>query len=439
MRLPWVGVWIVIFAGWVVACNEETEHVDPVTASLVETLNDELRPLSSDPLQWTDAEMQFLDGISYNEIVGVGEATHGTSEFFKAKHRIFRYMVEHHGFKIFAIEADFGESVFINQAVLNSDKSQLEALMMEKMQFWTWRTTEVLNLLTWMCDYNVGKPEEEKVQYWGVDCQLNTFHPDLLKAQLDAVNVPIYSFAEMIWEEASIASKNKFSTYTTDQFDAYLGKVDALNDSLAKYQTMIVDQSSVKQFQLTVQLVEVIRQVSEVIYYTAKRSSKNYRDEYMAKNAEWLHNYFGGKKIVLWAHNFHVSDNEAAGSMGHHLKDNFPNKYGTIGFLFSKGTFTAVSRSITQLLGVRTQTLDNDPKLGSINDVMFRANADDFAVSLSDLQDHSEWQQAFQDGIEYFQIGTIYDKSTNYYELFDPGYFDRLIYIENSQASTILK
>ena len=42
---------------------------------------------------------------------------------------MLQYLVENHGFKIFAIEADFGESIFINQAVLNSDKSQIESLM----------------------------------------------------------------------------------------------------------------------------------------------------------------------------------------------------------------------------------------------------------------------------------------------------------------------
>ena len=122
--------------------------------------------------------------------------------------------MENHGFKIFAIEADFGESIFINQAVLNSDKSQIENLMKEKMHFWTWRTNEVRDLLYWMCDYNVGKAEAEKVQYWGVDCQFNTYHPDMVKDDLEDANVSFIAFAEGVLNEASAAASSRFSSYT---------------------------------------------------------------------------------------------------------------------------------------------------------------------------------------------------------------------------------
>ena len=72
---------------------------------------------------------------------------------------------------------------------------------------------------------------------------------------------------------------------------------------MTKYEADIIDAG------LTLQLVEVIKQVSEVMYYGEKSNAeKNYRDEYMAKNTGWLHNYFNDAKIVLWAHNFHVSE-----------------------------------------------------------------------------------------------------------------------------------
>src|SRR5688572_24893569 len=180
------------------ACKDDEEPVDPVTASLVETLNEHLVPLSTEPTLWTNEELRFLDAVSDHSIVGLGEATHGSAEFFKAKHRILKYLVENHGFKIFAIEADFGESILINEAVQNSDKNRIESLMKEKMHFWTWRTNEVRDLLYWMCDYNVGKTEGEKVQYWGVDCQFNTYHPDMVKKHIQDASVSFTSFANAI-------------------------------------------------------------------------------------------------------------------------------------------------------------------------------------------------------------------------------------------------
>ena len=422
---------------WNLSCKEDDEKLDPVTSSLVETLNEELVHLTPDPGQWIDDQLHFLDAVSDHTIVGLGEATHGTSEFFKAKHEMLKYLVEHHGFKIFAIEADFGESILINQAVLNSDKSQIETLMNTKMHFWTWRTTEVRDMLYWMCEYNVGKTEADKVQYWGVDCQFNTYHPDMVIDNLETSSIPFISFAEGILNEASSASENRFSGYTQNNFDTYLENIDALKDSVTKYEADITDAG------LTLQLVEVIGQVSEVIYYAEKNNvQKNYRDEYMAKNTGWLHNYFNEAKIVLWAHNYHVSDYPGAGysSMGHYLKTDFPDDYTTVGFLFSQGFFTAVTQSGDQFKGLNTQSLDEDPKSGSINDVMSRAEAATFTVAVSDLRDHEEWTQAFNDGIEYFQMGAVYNNTpSNYYSGFDVDFFDQLIFFDRTTASVQLK
>lgn len=439
MKTRFVLVLIVVQSILLFACRED--EGDPVMASLVETLNQELVPLSSDPSQWTNDQLLFLDEVSGRAIVGLGEATHGTSEFFKAKHRIFKYLVENHGFKIFAIEADFGESMFINQAVLNGDKSQIESLLKEKMHFWTWRTNEVRDLLYWMCDYNLGKSETEKVQYWGIDCQFNTYHPDMVEELLETANVSFISFAKSILDEVRSASSNRFSAYSQNTFDTYLARVEALKDSLAKYEADISEVQSEKQYHLTLQLVDVISQVSEVIYYGQKQNvSKNYRDEYMAKNTAWLHEYFDGAKIVLWAHNFHVSDFESAGAMGHYLKADFQNDYETLGFLFSKGSFMAVTQTGDQFFGLNSQSLEEDPKEGSINDVMSRAAAPVFAVKLSGLQNHEAWKQKFGESIEYFHMGATYTNEPSfYYSTFSPTYFDRLIYFDRTTASVQVK
>jgi erythromycin esterase len=397
-------------------------------------------PLSIDPAQWTDEQLGFLDAVSDRAIVGLGEATHGSSEFFKAKHRMLKYLVENHGFKIFAIEADFGESIFLNQAVLSSDKSQIENLMKTKMHFWTWKTNEVRDLLYWMCDYNLGKTEAEKVQYWGVDCQFNTYHPDMVNDYLEAANVSFISFAEGILSEVKSASGNRFSAYNQATFDAYQEKINALKDSISKHEADIIGAGSEKQYQLILQLVEEIKEVSEVMYYPQTSGLNNYRDKYMAKNTGWLHDYFNGAKIVLWAHNFHVSDFTGGGSMGRHLKADFPGDYTTIGFLFSKGFFTAVTQAGDQYQGLNLQSLEDDPKPGSINDVMSRAKVPVFTVKLSDLQNHDEWRQALIQRIEYFQMGALYNnKPSEYYDIFSAAYFDRLIYFNRTTASLQLK
>lgn len=185
------------------SCKDDEDEIilDAETATLVESLNEELHPLSENPNTWSNDELHFLDPIADKTIIGLGEATHGTAEFFNAKHRIFKYLVENHGYKIFAFEADFGESILINEAVQAGSKSRIKHLM-KNMHFWTWKTKEVERLLEWMCDYNVGKPAEEKVHYVGVDCQYNTFHPGMVREYLMAVNAPFLNMAEDILQEA---------------------------------------------------------------------------------------------------------------------------------------------------------------------------------------------------------------------------------------------
>ncbi len=169
------------------SCTDKAEELqlNPEAEALVNILKDEMQVLSVNSLSWTDEDLRWLDPMAGKSVIALGEATHGTAEFFNAKHRIFKYLVENHGYKVFAFEADFGESIFINEAVQEGSTDQIDALMKSKMHFWTWKTEEVKDLLEWMCEYNKGLPESERVQYMGVDCQFNTHHPDMIMEYLD--------------------------------------------------------------------------------------------------------------------------------------------------------------------------------------------------------------------------------------------------------------
>jgi len=68
--------------------------------------------------------------------------------------------------------------------------------------------------------------------------------------------------------------------------------------------------------------------------------------------------------------------------------------------------------------------VDDDPKLGSINDVMSRAEAVAFTVTISDLQNHNEWTNVFDNGLEYFHMGSVYNnKPSDYYSEFKVDFF----------------
>lgn len=427
------------------SCSEDPPelNLDPETEILVNILKDEMNSLGKNPLSWSDKDLVFLDKLAGKSVIGLGEATHGSAEFFDAKHRIFKYLVEKHGYKIFAFEADFGESLFINEAVQKGNASEIEGLMKSKMHFWTWKTEEVKELLEWMCTYNQGKSDEEKVHYMGMDCQFNTFHPSLVMEYLNELNVPFLNFADSILQLAETETQNNFETFSPASFNSYLEELEALQDSLTAHKLALVAASSEDDFQLHSRVLEITRQVSEVRYYwQTQQYATNYRDKYMAENTLWLRDYFDGEKIVVWAHNGHIADMEYGntGMMGNYLSYALADDYCTLGFLFSQGSFTAVGTEDSQHSGLGVQVLDTIPKENSLNAIMSYTQEPAFSIEIKRLQSYLNWFVAFNKDLQYFQMGAVYNnKPGDYYSTFDPFYFDYLIYFDKSTASVLLE
>jgi erythromycin esterase len=426
------------------SCTKSTEgpQLDPDTQTLVEILLDEMDPLDADPLSWEDEELRWLDPLAGKSVVGLGEATHGTAEFFDAKHRIFRYMVEHHGFRVFAFEADFGESIYINEAIQQGNASAIESLMNAKMHFWTWKTKEVQELLEWMCTYNQGKADEDKVHYVGVDCQFNTFHIDMARDYLKLAGAPFLEFADSVLSEVEEADGQNYSSFDEQSFGDYLQRLYALKDSVTSYSEFLIAATSHKDFMLNERIVEVIRQVSEVRYYSGSPTALiNYRDKYMAENTLWIREYHENAKIAVWAHNFHISDYESGsiGTMGNYLKYALWDQYATIGFLFSEGEFTAVGMEGDQYTELGTQSLDSIPKAGSLNALMSYTNQPAFSIEMRALTNYLVWYNAIEAGMDYFFIGSAYNNSPgDYYIRFDPFLYHYLIYFHKTRASNLL-
>jgi erythromycin esterase-like protein len=103
-------------------------------------------------------------------IVSLGEATHGTREFFQLKHRMLEFLATEKGFTIFSIEANMPEAYRLNDYVLNGkgDPAQL----IKGMYFWTWNTQEVLDMVLWMREFN--KTHKARLQFTGFDMQTPT-------------------------------------------------------------------------------------------------------------------------------------------------------------------------------------------------------------------------------------------------------------------------
>ncbi len=435
-------IFLVFLTLWSCSKSPVGPELDPDTQKLVDILLKEMVPLDGNPFNWDDEDLRWLDPLANKSVVGLGEATHGTAEFFDAKHRIFRYLVENHGYKVFAFEADFGESLFIDHAVQAGNPAEIESLMNSKMHFWTWKTEEVKELLEWMCTYNQGKAEEDKIHYMGVDCQFNTYHPKMARDYLELTAPPFLAFADSVLNEVEIADVQDYGDFDAGSFKTYLQRLVALQDSMTLNKDLLVAASSEKEYQLHERIVEVIRQVSEVrYYYGSPQALINYRDKYMADNVNWLRDYYENAKVVVWAHNFHISDYEDGniGSMGNYLRYALGDQYATVGFLFSRGTFTAVGMEGDTYTELGEQSLDSIPKAGSMNALMSHTGEAAFSLEIAALSKYLAWFNAFEKGMQYFFIGSAYNnRPGDYYVNFDPDLYHYLIYFEHSTASDLL-
>ena len=128
------------------------------------------------PIQTPEAGHGFDDLQPLKKVVGnarivaLGEATHGTREFFQLKHRLLEFLATEMGFTIFSIEANMPEAYRLNDYVLTGtgDPKQL----LRGMYFWTWDTEEVLDMILWMRRFN--ESGQGRVEFTGFDMQTPT-------------------------------------------------------------------------------------------------------------------------------------------------------------------------------------------------------------------------------------------------------------------------
>lgn len=102
-------------------------------------------------------------------IVGLGEATHGASEFSTMKHRLVQFLVTELGFTVLAVEASLAASRALNRYVLHGLGDPRSLL--RELGFWTWNTLEALELVEWLRAHNAGVSPQRRVQFAGFDVQ----------------------------------------------------------------------------------------------------------------------------------------------------------------------------------------------------------------------------------------------------------------------------
>jgi erythromycin esterase len=305
-------------------------------------------PVPDEVTAWLAANAVRLDGVAAGapttdlrplkdvlggvRIVGLGEATHGTREFFRLKHRLLEFLVTELGFTVLAMEASASAAPAVDAYVRHGTGDGARALA--GLGFWTWRTGEVLAMLDWMRAYNRGRPEERKVRFAGID-------PQWCGASLTALDgylrrtAPARA-AELLDPLRVLATAHPGSRPDPDRrlvgdAERLLAALDGLPDAA----------EALPHARIVARAADLVTRPRS--HPDAERTVYAARDRYMADAVDELL-ADPATRVALWAHNGHIAADRHTGGaapLGHRLRARHGDAYYALGLLFGSGAFRA--------------------------------------------------------------------------------------------------
>lgn len=308
------------------------------------------------PLASVEAGHGFQDLMPLKQIlgnvrvIGLGEATHGSREFFQVKHRLLEFLVREMGFTLFGMELDEGGAKEINDFVLRGEGDRARVLTGQGMS--QWDTQEVAAMLDWMRAYNLTAPEGKKVHFAGFDFQANDRSRQDVIAYLrrvapERVATADSTLAPLVRRpDPARLSFVEFYTYSPAQKAATVAGVKELFEHLETNQQRFVRSTSAAEFEEVLQSARRMMQFVDAHSRTGYEQNKAEsgvatRDRYMAENvARTVAGAGPQARMVLWSHNEHVRRD--AYNMGYYLGQRYGSRYYSLALDFDRGGFRAL-------------------------------------------------------------------------------------------------
>lgn len=425
--LPFTAIVLVFYS-----CSSSEESSRPELVSLIKKHVVEIATV--EPCSGTE-DLQFIKQVLKDKrIVAVGEAAHGASEFFKMKHRLFEFLVTEMGFTIFAIEANFSEALKVNDFVLYGKGGPLQAV--KGLYFWTWDTREVLDLILWMRQYNLDQTHKQKIKFYGFDMQASRQGALAVLQYLKKVDEAFYKKARLILSPYLAHRSIAYDKNITAKEIEDASKIYSVKEHIRVYKKEYIEHTSANEYALAVQHLETVIQCFELGKSISWLQWKK-REIPMADNVEWILNHEGSKsKMMIWAHNAHVSSDNVyyfTGAMGKHLKKRFANTYYAIGWEFNNGSIRAKQKIADGSYQITDSIRVQEPYPGTVSDLFSKAKKPVLFIDLNEVEKHpsNRLNIYFNTSRPMTYIGAVYNPGDNRYTNKNlQECFDGLLFIE---------
>ena len=430
-------------------CSSKNQDT-PATERIIKEFNKEIIELpKGSPLDFPDASFASLDSLfNQAQIIGLGEATHGTKEFFELKHRLIRYLVENFQVQALGFEFDFRflSSLKIERFVTEG-KGNLNDLFTNL--YWTHRNEEVWNLINWMRNYNFGKREKDKVHFLGIDSQLDIWHIYELGDYIRQFDESLYECVQKDIGQIKNLGKIDHKSLGHDKYAEIKSLFDDLKMQIEKYLDKNPYSLEKKERELIFHLINSYLLSHELRYLLYQK--RNVRDRHMAEHCIWLKNFVGeNNKVVIWAHNAHVAKNphytsDGSPAMGEYLREKLGNSYLSVATSFSEGFFAAMT---DDCFGDDTEPIiweiKSESPQNSINYLFRKGKYENFIFPLSSLSKQSSLYKYINQPKPFLGIGDFFTRNMKDHYSGDQiinlaRCFDVLFQFNKTQAINILK
>ncbi len=297
----------------------------------------------------------LLSRIGESRVVLIGEASHGTSEFYGLRARITRRLIEEHGFGIVAAEADWPDAAHIDHYVRHRDAAAMDWTAFSRFPTWMWRNTDVRDFADWLHEHNRPLTMNERTAFYGLD--LYSLYGSI-RAVIDYLEDVDPELAEVArwrygclspWEAdpaayGQAALSGRYRDCEADVAGMLKALLEKQQDLAGKDGSRFLDATE------NANLIASAERYYRALYYGA-RASWNLRDTHMFETLRRLLAAHPEKsKAVVWAHNTHVGDAAATEmsargerNIGQLCRQYFGDAMRNIGMGTDHGTVAAAS------------------------------------------------------------------------------------------------
>ncbi len=393
---------------------------------------------------------RLFDRYADLRVILLGEASHGTTEFYQARAAITRHLIANHGFTIVAVEADWPDAATVDRYVRHRPTREEAETPFQRFPTWMWRNTDIQALLHWMRAHNADVDLADRAGFYGLDMYNMAGSIDTVLAYLDTVD-----------PEAAALARERYGCLSHWQDDPATYGRAALSRGYAACEQAVIDQcrallgkrlhyaandgDAFLDAAQSARLVASAERYYRVMYYGGAESW-NLRDTHMFDTLRHLLDAREpDAKAVVWAHNSHIGDARATDmgmtrdelNIGQLCREHWGDDVALVGF----GTHTGTVAAATDWDGDMEVKRVNPSRSDSYERLCHDSGKSRFLLDLTPGRHDPLRRCLAEPRLERF-IGVIYRPDTerwsHYSEAVLPDQFDAFVWFDETNAVTPL-